>query len=64
MQRTPTLVLVLTVLVAAGAQAKDQPQLAVEVLKAEMVHWTTYWHDSGSAGKTRPECCLSGARRS
>ena len=45
----------ITVFVAA-AQAKDQPQLTVEVLKAETVHWTTYLHDDGSAGKTTTDC--------
>ena len=52
MQRTPILVAVLPVLVVAGAQPEYQPQLTVEVLKAETVHWTTYWHDSGSTGRT------------
>jgi len=56
MQRTPTLVAVLTVLVVAGARSKDQPQLTVDVLKAETVHWPTYLHDSGSAGKTTSNC--------
>lgn len=41
---------------AEPGQAKDQPQLTVEVLKAETVHWTTYWHDSGSAGTTTTDC--------
>jgi hypothetical protein len=45
----------ITVFVAA-AQAKDQLQLTVEVLKAETVHWTTYLHDDGSAGKTTTDC--------
>jgi hypothetical protein len=43
-----TLIIAITVFVAA-AQAKDQPQLTIEVLKAETVHWTTYLHDNGSA---------------
>jgi hypothetical protein len=39
-----------------AAQAKDQPQLTVKVLQAETVHWTTYWQDNGSAGKTTTDC--------
>ena len=64
MQRTPTLVAVLTVLVVAGALSKDQPQLTVEVLKAETVHWPTYLHDSGSAGKTASNCDIYDNSRS
>jgi hypothetical protein len=60
MQRTPTLVAVLAVLIVDGAQAKDQPQLTVEVLKAERVHGTAYWHDSASAGKTTTDCDIYG----
>jgi hypothetical protein len=41
---------------AKTGQAKDQPQLTVEVLKAETVHWTTYWRDNGSAGTTTTDC--------
>ena len=55
MRRKLILIAAATVLVAA-AQAKDQPQLTVEVLKAETVHWTTYWQDNGSAGKTSTDC--------
>jgi hypothetical protein len=49
------LIAAITVFAAAG-QAKDEPQLTVEVLKAETVHWTTYWHDNGSAGRTTTDC--------
>jgi hypothetical protein len=57
MQRTMILFAVFTAL-AAAAQAKDKPQLTVEVLQAETVHWTTYWRDNGSAGTTTTDCNL------
>lgn len=44
------------ILVAFSARAKDQPLLTVEVLKAETVHWTTYWHSNGSSGTTTTDC--------
>jgi hypothetical protein len=65
MQKTRTLVVVLLPSLSLPEhRLKTKPQLTVEVLRAETVHWTTYWHDSGSAGKTTPECCLPGARTS
>jgi hypothetical protein len=57
MRRALVLIAAITVFVAS-AQSKDQPQLTVEVLKAETVHWTTYMHDDGSAGKTTTDCNL------
>jgi hypothetical protein len=42
--------------IAEIGQAKDQPELTVEVLKAETVHWTTYLNDNGSAGRTTTNC--------
>jgi hypothetical protein len=51
-------ILIVALALTVVAQAKDQPQLTVEVLKAETVHWTTYRHDSGSAGKTTTDCDL------
>jgi len=57
MQKNLILIVAITVFVAA-AQAKDQAELTVEVLKAETVHWTTYWHDNGSAGTTTTNCDL------
>jgi hypothetical protein len=41
---------------STSAKDKDQPLLTVEVLKAETVHWTTYWHTSGSPGTTITDC--------
>jgi hypothetical protein len=54
---TPILIAALIAFVAA-AQAKDKEQLTVEILKADTVHWTTYWHDNGSAGTTTTDCDL------
>jgi|SRR6185437_714914 len=34
----------------------DQPKLTVEVLKAETVHWTTYWNTPASSGTTTTNC--------
>lgn len=56
MQSRLILIVAATTVVVATAQAKDQPQLTVEVLKAETVHWTTYLHDNGSAGTTKTKC--------
>jgi hypothetical protein len=41
--------------IAFLARAKDQPLLTVEVLKAETVHWTTYWP---STARARTDCDL------
>jgi hypothetical protein len=51
--------LIVVILFAAAAQAKDQPQLKVEVVNAETVHWTTYWRDNGSAGTTTTDCSVN-----
>jgi hypothetical protein len=38
------------------AYAKKQPELNVEVFKAETIHWTSYWKDEGSSGTTTTNC--------
>jgi hypothetical protein len=55
MQKNLILIAAMSVFVAA-AQGKDQPELTVEVLEAETLHLTTYWHDNGSAGTTTTDC--------
>jgi hypothetical protein len=55
MWKSIILIAAIAVLAEMG-QAKDQPQLTVEVLKAETVHWTTYWRDNGSPGTTTTDC--------
>lgn len=54
MRRMPILIAALALV--AAAQAKDQPQLTVEVLKAETAHWTTSLVDKGSTGTTKTQC--------
>ena len=36
----------------------DQPVLTVEVLKAETIHWTTYWYSPGSPSHTDTDCTI------
>lgn len=44
------------IMIGMAAYTKDQQVLNVEVLKAETVHWTTYWHTEGSPGTTNTDC--------
>jgi hypothetical protein len=53
MKRSIILFVLAVVVIASG---KDHSQMTVAVLKADTVHWTTYWQDNGSAGTTNTNC--------
>ena len=51
-----TTILAATLAFSLASSAKEKPQLTIEVVQAETVHGTTYWHDNGSAGTTKTDC--------